>query len=168
MSIPKAKGIKHVLLILLIVSAVLAGKWIYQVDPDLCNGCAACIHWCNEDALYMYGGNAVIDPELCNGCGICAGYCPKDAIYIVWYESIEESESSVSPMYGPNPTHGPVYIEGVQPGTDIRVLDISGRLIASTGTDPDGFALLDLSGSASGIYCIMLGEEIMGEITLMK
>jgi NAD-dependent dihydropyrimidine dehydrogenase PreA subunit len=162
------KGIRYILLILLIVSAVLAGKWIYQVDPVICNGCGGCIYWCETGALYMEGGKAVIDPELCNGCGICADHCPRNAIYKVWYEGIEESESSVSPVYGPNPTHGPLYIEGAQPGTDIYVLDMSGRLVASTGTDSNGYASLDLTGSASGNYCVMLGEITLGEITLTK
>ena len=168
MPAPKAKGFKHVLLILLIVSAVLAGKWIFQVDPVLCNGCGACIHWCKEGALYMSGGDAVIDPELCNGCGICAGYCPRDAIYRVYYEGIEESESSLSPMYGPNPTPGPVYIEGALPGTEIYILDMSGRLTTSVGTDSDGLAHVDLTGYASGIYSIIHGEQILGEITLVQ
>ncbi len=166
MSAPKI--MKYALLILLIVSSVLAGKWIFQVDPVICNGCGICINWCDEGALTMYGGNAVIDPELCTGCGICADHCPRNAIYKVWYEGIEESESSVSPMYGPNPTHGLLHIEGAQSGTDIYVLDISGRLVASTITDSDGYALLDLSGSASGNYCVMLGEKIMGQITLVE
>ena len=165
MSVPKY--IKYALMILLIVSSVLAGKWIYQVDPVICNGCGGCIHWCEEGALSMYGGNAVIDPELCNGCGVCADHCPRDAIYRVYYEGIEESESSFSPMYGPNPTHGPFYIEDIQPGTDILLLDIYGRLITSTVTDFNAYALLDLSGSASGNYCVMSGEEIMGQITLV-
>ncbi len=166
MSVPKY--IKYLLMILLIVSAVLAGKWIYQVDPVICNGCGACIHWCDEGALSMSGGNAVIDPELCNGCGICADHCPRDAIYRVYYEGIEESESSVSPIYGPNPTPGSFYIEGVQPGTDIHVLDMSGRLVATTVTDSNGYAILNISGNPSGNYCIMLGEITLGEITLVK
>ncbi|MCD4848005.1 MAG: 4Fe-4S binding protein [Candidatus Aegiribacteria sp.] len=166
MSVPKY--IKYALLILLIVSVVLAGKWIYQVDPVICNGCGICISWCEEGALSMYGGNAVIDPELCNGCGVCANHCPRGAIYIVWYEGIEESESSLSPMYGPNPTQGAFYIESAQPGEDICVLDLSGRLVATTVTDPNGYAILNLSGNPSGNYCVMLGENILGEITLIK
>ncbi|MCK4670997.1 MAG: 4Fe-4S binding protein [Candidatus Aegiribacteria sp.] len=165
---PTPKGIIPFLILLLIASAVFAVIWIYQVDPVLCNGCGGCIYWCNTGALYMEGGKAVIDPELCNGCGICADHCPRDAIYKVYYEGIEEAESSVSPTYGPNPTHGPFCIEGAQPGTDIYVLDMSGRLVAKTGTDSNGYALLDISGSASGHYCVMLGENILGEITLVQ
>lgn len=165
---PTPRGIIPFLILLPIASAVFATIWIYQVDPVICNGCGGCIYWCDTGALSMYGGNAVIDPELCNGCGVCADHCPRDAIYRVWYEGIEESESSVSPMYGPNPTHGSFYIEGVQPGTDIHVLDMSGRLVASTITDSNGYALLDLSGSVSGNYCVMLGEITLGEITLIK
>lgn len=165
---PAFRNILKFITIMLVSSTVFATIWIYQVNPDLCNGCAGCIHWCSTGALSMQGGKAVIDPELCNGCGICEPRCPRGAIYETWYQGIEESESSMTPVYGPNPTPGTVQITGVSAGTGVHVLDISGRLIVSDETDHNGEVTFNLSGRAPGLYCVMLGNEIMWTITLIE
>lgn len=50
------------------------------VDPEYCNGCAACGQICPMDALSLADEKAVVDSGRCIGCGLCALECPTGAI----------------------------------------------------------------------------------------
>ncbi len=54
----------------------------YLVDSSLCVGCQVCVDVCQENAISMVDGKAVIDEEKCIGCGKCGQECGLDAIYI--------------------------------------------------------------------------------------
>ena len=61
------------------------GHYVARVDPELCNGCAQCIHRCQFRALSFSPSRniAYIDQYQCFGCGLCASECPQDAITLV-------------------------------------------------------------------------------------
>jgi len=61
------------------------GHHVAQVDTELCNGCAQCIHRCQFKALSFSAtqNKAYIDPFQCFGCGLCSTECPQDAISMV-------------------------------------------------------------------------------------
>ena len=48
-----------------------------------CLGLGSCIKVCDNDAISIVGGIAVIDPEKCGGCGKCAKICPRGLIEFV-------------------------------------------------------------------------------------
>ncbi len=163
----KGRWIVSILLFLIATSAI-AMLWIYQVDPAICNGCARCIPYCTTGALSMVGSNAVIDPDLCNGCADCVPPCIRGAIYRFWYVGISGDETEVQFSFGPNPTVGSVFVTGAAVGDPVEVFDLSGRLVASAVVAPDGEAVVELSGLASGNYLIRVGTDELQTLTLIK
>jgi len=65
-------------------SAFITSNYFSQVEPDLCNGCEACVYRCPMDAISIMD-NAVININLdrCIGCGLCNSVCPTKAIMLV-------------------------------------------------------------------------------------
>ena len=59
--------------------------YVAQIDPELCNGCASCVHRCQFKALSFIPSKnkAYIDQFQCFGCGLCATECDEDAITLV-------------------------------------------------------------------------------------
>ena len=57
--------------------------WTSLIDPQLCNGCEACVQPCPQGAISLNAeAKAVVDQEICVGCGICKLHCTVDAIRI--------------------------------------------------------------------------------------
>ncbi|MCR5300935.1 MAG: RnfABCDGE type electron transport complex subunit B [Lachnospiraceae bacterium] len=52
-----------------------------------CLGFGSCQKVCDNDAISIVGGIAVIDPEKCGSCGKCVNACPMGLIELVPYES---------------------------------------------------------------------------------
>ncbi|MGQ9629308.1 MAG: 4Fe-4S binding protein [bacterium] len=59
-------------------------EYIAEVDPDLCNGCRACMRVCQFGAIGYSAAQkkTMIDPRRCYGCGICRAVCAKNAILL--------------------------------------------------------------------------------------
>lgn len=57
---------------------------VSKVNPEKCNGCKECRHWCFYDAISYVEMNgkvkARIAPDKCDGCGLCASLCRQEAI----------------------------------------------------------------------------------------
>ena len=54
---------------------------IIHIDREKCNGCGACAAACQEGAIEMRDGKAVLTREdYCDGLGNCLPACPADAI----------------------------------------------------------------------------------------
>lgn len=52
-----------------------------------CLGFGSCQRVCDNDAIHILDGVAVIDPEKCGSCGKCVNACPMGIIEIVPYEA---------------------------------------------------------------------------------
>ncbi|HUT67743.1 MAG TPA: 4Fe-4S dicluster domain-containing protein [Dehalococcoidales bacterium] len=59
-------------------------EYVAELNPELCNGCRACMRVCQFGAIGYSAGNkkAFIDIGRCYGCGICRASCTKDAIHL--------------------------------------------------------------------------------------
>ncbi len=151
-----------ILTILFLILAPL--KWVYVVDPELCNGCGNCLSHCPRGAISMAGGNAWIDPEICNGCGNCVYYCPQGAIYKDWYTGIEEEETPACTRglsFSRNPAAGgSVTVGGVSSYSEVRVIDRAGRVIFLGNADEQGFLPLNISDVPEGSYLVFSDEEV--------
>lgn len=50
------------------------------IDQNLCCGSAECIEICQEKAISLVNGKAVVDDSKCDLDGLCIPACPKGAI----------------------------------------------------------------------------------------
>jgi ferredoxin len=59
-------------------------EYVAEVNPELCNGCRACMRVCQFGAIGYSAANKqiFIDQLRCYGCGICRASCTKDAIHL--------------------------------------------------------------------------------------
>ncbi len=55
--------------------------YIATIDPELCDGCLACVHFCQFQAIAGERNHSVtVDTEQCLGCGVCVDKCKNGAI----------------------------------------------------------------------------------------
>ncbi|MEM3550587.1 MAG: 4Fe-4S binding protein [Candidatus Bathyarchaeia archaeon] len=64
---------------------VYKAEYVADVNPDLCQGCKACISGCQFGAIRFSPtlGRVLIDQAKCFGCGLCRDNCPHHAIRLV-------------------------------------------------------------------------------------
>jgi len=63
-----------------------------------CLGYGTCIYSCSNHAISVAKGLAVINPDLCNGCGACISVCPTGVIHMLprrdaWYIACSSTAS---------------------------------------------------------------------------
>jgi MinD superfamily P-loop ATPase len=56
------------------------GGQIAQINDQLCAGCGTCETVCRFDAVHELAGVYRIDPVACDGCAACVYQCPEEAI----------------------------------------------------------------------------------------
>ena len=52
-----------------------------------CLGYGSCVAVCEQDAIHIVNGIAVVDKDACKGCGQCAVVCPKHLIEMLPYDT---------------------------------------------------------------------------------
>lgn len=64
------------------VPVMFRAEYVAGVEPDLCNGCRACMRVCQFGAISYSAAleKAVIDLRRCYGCGVCRSACAQNAI----------------------------------------------------------------------------------------
>ena len=61
---------------------------VIEIDREKCNGCGACANACQEGAIGMVDGKAVLlRDDYCDGLGNCLPHCPTNAITFVEREA---------------------------------------------------------------------------------
>jgi len=162
-----ARGLRLLPFILLLsTAALMALGWIFRVDPVICNGCQRCIGHCPTGALTMVGPDAYIDPELCDGCGDCVPHCIRGAILKDWYEGIEEIEPGAILSASPNPSTGSFILAGVQQGSSVTIIDVSGREVWAGRAESDGTLQIVMEEDPPGVYTILSDGAIPLTVTI--
>lgn len=66
------------------IPMIIPSGYISTVDENECVGCAACIEYCQFDALTLGSGYTMaVDTERCMGCGVCVDQCDFEAMKLV-------------------------------------------------------------------------------------
>lgn len=77
-------------------------RTVIKIDEKICNGCGQCVTGCNEGALQLINGKAVMISELyCDGLGACIGECPVGAIELEEREAKPYDEEAVMERIAP-------------------------------------------------------------------
>lgn len=69
------------------------GEYVSQINPDVCNGCKACMAQCLFGAQSYSSAleKVYIDPTRCFGCGLCRAVCAEDAITLLLRQDVAEA-----------------------------------------------------------------------------
>lgn len=99
-----------------------------KVNLEKCVGCAKCIPFCPQGAIYIEERKAYINQEECVECGICVRQieCPRGAFYEP--EEVRQWPRSVRKVFGdPTEKHESTGVRGR--GTEeVKTNDVTGRV----------------------------------------
>jgi ferredoxin len=72
------------------LNAVYKAEYVAEIDPDLCQGCNACLVACQFGAIKYSPtlGRVLVDQSKCFGCGLCRDRCRFDALGLVPREEV--------------------------------------------------------------------------------
>ena len=82
--------------------------------------------------------------------------CSLMANFII--ETGAEDINEITMLVYPNPTTGIVHVSGISEGAELKVTDISGRLVHSVKAD-NSTVILDLSSVRHGVYFIRIDDK---------
>lgn len=74
--------------------AVVASRYIADLNPETCTNCGKCVTRCQFRARRLENGKVIYDKTKCFGCGVCASTCPTHSISLIT-RAVSESKQTV-------------------------------------------------------------------------
>lgn len=132
-----------------------------QVDPLLCDGCRACVEFCQFNALAYVQNKLMVFDEICHSCGGCMLVCPQKALTerekVIGSveEGISEQVYVKSGFLNPGESSGIPVIKAL---LDSREPELS----ENTWIDcPPGSACIVMESIREADYCVLVAEPTL-------
>src|SRR5690606_26346807 len=61
------------------VPIIAPSGYVADINEE-CNGCSACVSYCQFEAISIVDDHALVNLEKCMGCGVCESKCANEAI----------------------------------------------------------------------------------------
>lgn len=132
-----------------------------QVDPLLCNGCRACVEFCQFNALAYVQNKLMIFGEICHSCGGCMLVCPQKALTerekVIGNveEGISEQVFVKSGFLNPGESSGIPVIKALLDSSEPELAE-------NTWIDcPPGSACIVMESIREADYCVLVAEPTL-------
>jgi NAD-dependent dihydropyrimidine dehydrogenase PreA subunit len=106
---------------------------LITISAERCNGCAACVEVCPNDAIQLVDNHAIVDGQLCLDCKLCVDACPTGAIAVV--EIAIQPAIERIPVPVPRPEMVTVKVQESPPALRTRVLPAVGAALTWFGRE---------------------------------
>ncbi|GJM61030.1 BspA family leucine-rich repeat surface protein [Persicobacter diffluens] len=87
----------------------------------------------------------------------------EDYTITALFDRILSNELQTEIKFYPNPSQGQVFIEGLQTTGEVRILDLSGRVVLETKVS-EVASQFDISALGTGIYQLVINGQVIGKL----
>ncbi len=143
---------------------------IIKIDSEKCIGCGICAATCQQSAIKMIDGKAVVTSEqFCDGLGRCLPNCPVDAISFSEKDIVERAKiqmptacpSSVAKKFSES------NVKNIEHGSALRQWPVQIKLVPEQAPYYDNADLLVAADCSAYSYANFHSEFMKDKITII-
>ncbi len=132
-------------------------KKIIKIDSEKCIGCGICADTCQQSAIEMVDGKAVVTSEsFCDGIGNCLPVCPVNAISFSDKDIVENADNSRKPQMCPGSLQKKFDkrsdVQGLAQGSALRQWPVQIKLVPESAPYYDNADLLIAADCSAYAY----------------
>jgi MinD superfamily P-loop ATPase len=138
------------------------GRSIASITQELCNGCGKCEQVCRFDAIQTIPDNYVVDPIACDGCAACVYQCPEEAIRMEshiagkWYYSASRCGPLFHADLFPAQENSGKLVTLVKQNARLKGLDTHSQIVIVDG--PPGIGCPVIAAAAGADLALIVTE----------
>lgn len=148
------------------------GGSVAVIDPQRCQGCGICEQVCRFDAIQPVPGGYQVDLIACDGCAACVYQCPEEAIHMRlqtagrWYRS----ESRFGPLFHadlyPAQENSGKLVTLVKQNARLLALDTNSQAVIVDG--PPGIGCPVIAAAAGVDLAVIVTEPTLAGVHDLK